>query len=95
MLTTHQIKELVSDIIVKYPVKKLSIFGSYADGTAHENSDIDILIEFLHTNVSLIMLYDIKEELEIKLSKNVDLIHAPLDENALISVNKVVDIYEQ
>ncbi|WP_028309759.1 nucleotidyltransferase family protein [Desulfitibacter alkalitolerans] len=94
MLTTHQIKVLVSDIIVKYPVKKLSIFGSYADGTAHENSDIDILIEFLHTNVSLIMLYDIKEELEIKLSRKVDLIHAPLDENTLIAVNKVVDIYE-
>ena len=52
-------------------------------------------MEFLSANVSLFMLYDIKEEIESKLHKEVDLIHAPIDENSLLKINKVVKIYEQ
>lgn len=95
MLTVNNIKESVGDIIAKYPIKKISLFGSYADGNANEDSDIDLLVEFLSTNVSLFMLYNIKEEIENKLNKEVDLIHAPIDENSLIKINKVIKIYEQ
>lgn len=95
MLTVNNIKESVGDIITKYPIKKISLFGSYADGNANEDSDIDLLVEFLSTNVSLFMLYNIKEEIENKLNKEVDLIHAPIDENSLIKINKVIKIYEQ
>lgn len=95
MLTVSNIRESVEDIIVKYPIKKISLFGSYAEGNANEDSDIDLLVEFLSANVSLFMLYDIKEEIKNKLHKEVDLIHAPIDENSLIKINKVVEIYEQ
>ena len=95
MLTVSNIRESVEDIIVKYPIKKISLFGSYAEGNANEDSDIDLLVEFLSANVSLFMLYDIKEEIENKLHKEVDLIHAPIDENSLIKINKLVEIYEQ
>ena len=95
MLTENNIRDLIYDVITKYPIKKVSLFGSYADGTANETSDIDLLIEFLSTNVSLFMLYDIKYEMESKLKKGVDLIHAPIDNNSLIKVNKVINIYEQ
>ena len=95
MLTVNNIKESIDDIIAKYPIKKISLFGSYADGNANEDSDIDLLVEFLSTNVSLFMLYDIKEEIENKLHKEVDLIHAPIDENSLMKINKVIKLYEQ
>ena len=95
MLTVRNIRESVNDIIVKYPIKKISLFGSYADGNATEDSDIDLLVEFLSSNVSLFMLYNIKDEIENKLHKEVDLIHSPIDENSLIKINKVIDIYEQ
>ena len=95
MLTVSTIRESVQDIIVKYPIKKISLFGSYADGNSNEDSDIDLLVEFLSSNVSLVMLYNIKEEIENKLHKKVDLIHAPIDEDSLIKINKVVEIYEQ
>lgn len=95
MFTVNNIKESINDIIIKYPIKKISLFGSYADGSANEDSDIDLLVEFLTSNVSLFMLYDIKDEIESKLHKEVDLIHAPIDENSLIKINKVIDIYEQ
>ena len=95
MLTISEIKNSISDIIIKYPIKKISLFGSYADGSASEESDIDILVEFLSSNVSLFLLSDIKNEIESRLNREVDLIHAPVDEYSLIKINKVVDIYEQ
>ena len=95
MLTLNQIRNSVFDIVEKYPIKKVSIFGSYANGNASDNSDVDMLIEFLSPNVSLFMISDIKEQIESKLNKEIDLIHAPLDEDSLIIIDKVVDIYEQ
>jgi predicted nucleotidyltransferase len=95
MLTISEIRRSITDIAVRYPIKKLSIFGSYANGSANDNSDVDMLIEFLSPNVSLFMISDIKEQIESKLNKEIDLIHAPLDEDSLIKIDKVVDIYEQ
>lgn len=93
ILTIGNIREALDDIILKYPIKKISLFGSYADGNANEDSDIDLLVEFISPNVSLFMLYNIKEEIKNKLQKEVDLIHEPVDENSLIKINKVIDIY--
>lgn len=94
-MTINEIKSSIADIALKYPIKKLSLFGSYANGTAKDDSDLDILVEFSSPYVSLFMLSDVKEEIESKLHKEVDLIHAPIDENSLIRIDEVVDIYEQ
>lgn len=79
----------------KYPIKKVSLFGSYANDTANSDSDIDLLVEFTYPNVSLFMLYNIKSEIEQRLQKRVDLIHAPIEEGSLIIIDRVIDIYEQ
>lgn len=94
MLTVTEIKGAVSEVIDKYPIKKISLFGSYAEGSATEDSDVDMLVEFFSPYVSLFMIHSIKEEIESKLSKNIDLIHAPLDEKSFIKIDKVIDIYE-
>ena len=93
ILTIDDIKELISDIIVKYPIKKLSMFGSYAEGTAKEDSDVDVLVEFFTPYISLLVIYNLKDELSAKLHREVDIIHAPVDDNSLIKINKVIDIY--
>lgn len=59
---------------------------------AKEDSDIDLLVEFLLPNVSLLTLSDMKYEIESKLNKEVDLIHALLDENSLIKIDKEIII---
>ena len=95
MLTVDNIRESIGDLVEKYAVKKISVFGSYADGSATEDSDIDLLVEFLTTNISLFKLYEMQEEISRRLNREVDLIHAPIQENSVIEINKVVSIYEQ
>lgn len=93
MLTINEIKNAINDIVKKYPIKKISLFGSYAENTADADSDIDLLVEFIEPNISLFTLYSIKTEIQDRLHKKVDLVHAPLEKNSLIIINKVVDIY--
>lgn len=93
MVTLDDIKHAVKDITQNYPVKKISIFGSYADGTATEESDIDMLVEFNTPNVSLLMLSNIKFEMMDKLHKEIDVIHGPLESDAMIQINRMVSIY--
>ncbi len=95
MLTLEQIKISAEKIALRYPVKRISLFGSFADGNATENSDVDLLIEFSSPNVSLFLLSEIKSELESKLNADVDLIHAPVEEGSVLKIDEVVDIYEQ
>ena len=95
MLSINQIKSAVGEIIGAYPIKKVSLFGSYAEGTATEDSDVDMLVEFTEPGISLFTLLNIKYAIEEKLQKEVDIIHAPLEENALIKPTKVIEIYEQ
>jgi len=72
MLTANQIQTII-EVFKPYNPKKISIFGSVARGEATTSSDIDILYEF-NEPISLFEKADIKERLEQKLSKGVDLV---------------------
>ena len=45
MITQEMIGEYVKPIALKYSVKKIILFGSYARGEATEKSDIDLLVD--------------------------------------------------
>lgn len=94
-MTIDRIKTAVSKLADYYPIKKVSLFGSYAEGTADETSDVDLLVEFHTPNVSLFTLLDIKNVMEEELQKEGDIIHAPVVNESLIKLNKVIQIYEQ
>lgn len=94
MLSQNQIREALLKTANKYPIKSVSLFGSYADGNANEDSDVDLLVEFLTPTVSLFMLSELKFDVENELKKTVDLIHLPIPQNAVIKINKVVTLYE-
>jgi len=40
------IRDLSPELRALYKVKRMGLFGSYASGSAHEHSDIDIIAEF-------------------------------------------------
>jgi uncharacterized protein len=44
MITENKISEIVKKIASGYNPEKIILFGSYASGTAAENSDIDIFV---------------------------------------------------
>ncbi|MDQ0256763.1 putative nucleotidyltransferase [Evansella vedderi] len=56
----------------KYKVSKVGYFGSYARGEQTEDSDIDILVEF--SQPIGLEFVELKEYLEDKLGKEVDLV---------------------
>ena len=94
MLTIENIKEGIDIIVNEYPIKKVDLFGSYANGTNREKSDVDLLVEFITTSISLLTLNALKYRLEEIYNIEVDVIHAPLDDDAMIAIGKVVPLYE-
>lgn len=93
MLTIKRITEIVSDVAREYDVKKITLFGSYADGRNTAQSDIDLLVEFNRENVSLLTIASLKYRLEELFGVDVDVIHAPLDKDAMIMLQRMVEIY--
>ncbi len=59
----------------KPDIKSVAIFGSYVNGSASQDSDIDVLIDFEPTAViGFFALSDIKDNFEAFLQKTVDLL---------------------
>jgi len=56
----------------KYHIEKIGLFGSYARGEAHADSDIDIVIDLKKT--TLFALVGIKEDIESYFQTHVDII---------------------
>lgn len=61
-------------ILKRHAVKRASIFGSFARGTATSRSDVDFLIEYRGKNKTLFDLVDLKFDLENTLNRKVDII---------------------
>lgn len=76
----------------KYSIKSAILFGSRADGTNRENSDVDLIIEF-EKEVSLVTISNLKLELEEILNKDVDIVHGPIRDDDLLEINKEVELY--
>ena len=58
----------------RYYVTRLSLFGSQLKGSATEQSDIDLLVEFDPTHIpSLLDIAVMEDELSQKIGKRVDL----------------------
>ena len=100
--TFDEIRDAVSCVAVKYNstapddarIRSVSLFGSYAKGAADDNSDVDLLVSFSSSAVSLFTLARVLEAMESRLSVSVDLVQEPLPEDALLDVGEQVLLYE-
>lgn len=72
-MLTEQQKKIIIETFMPYKPSKLGIFGSYARNEASDKSDIDILYS-LENTVGLFKLITLKETLEKRLNKHVDLV---------------------
>jgi len=72
MLSSRQIQTII-EVLKPYNPKKISVFGSVAREQENSDSDIDILYLF-NEPISLFQKASIKENLEQRLNKGVDLV---------------------
>jgi predicted nucleotidyltransferase len=67
------IRRKIIPILKEHDVKRAALFGSFARGDETSQSDIDLLIEFRGSK-SLFDLVALKQALEAKTHKNVDVL---------------------
>ncbi|MBU2415794.1 nucleotidyltransferase family protein [Patescibacteria group bacterium] len=77
MMTLNQIKKIINQnlsvIQDKYRVKEIGIFGSYATGHQHKDSDVDVLVEF-GGSITLFKYAELQNFLVDQLHVKVDLV---------------------
>jgi uncharacterized protein len=78
-MSKEEIKQAIRKAVENDPHKKdilsVSLFGSYAYGTPKSDSDVDILVELdPKATVGFFKFFDIKDNFEKYLEKNVDLL---------------------
>ena len=93
MLTVQQIADSVDVASREYPLRKVELFGSYANGKNTPQSDVDLLVEFVQPRVSLLMISALKLRMEELLGTDVDIIHGPLPEDSLFEVDRRIPLY--
>lgn len=91
-MTLNDIKAAVLEVVNDYPISRVALFGSQANGTATEKSDVDLIIEF-YNPVTLITLSKITQCLEELMHTKVDVIHGPVRNTDMFSVDKEIEIY--
>lgn len=67
-----ELRQIFQSLRLRYPLKKMALFGSVARGDATSQSDIDLLVE-VEPTIGLRMV-DLAEELESHLHRKVDIV---------------------
>ncbi len=81
-------KEQILSLAAKYGASNVRIFGSVANGTADENSDIDFLVD-LEKGRSLFDLGDLLMDLQGLFNRKVDVVPFPINKfNFLIRLRR-------
>ena len=74
-MSTKAMIQLIADYFKTQPVLKAWLFGSYARGEEHEDSDVDILVEYdKNARISLLTISHMMGELEKSTGRRIDLI---------------------
>ncbi len=96
VLTLQHITNVVTEYFKDKPVTKVYLFGSYANGSANEDSDVDLLINLDDKNkmVSFFELLLLNEGITTLLKKKVELVEESMIyeriKNDILSSKKLI-----
>ena len=93
MPTLNMIRHAVQQAAHEYPVRRVELFGSYANGTATEDSDVDFLVEFSENPTSLIHICGLRETLAELLQRDVDIVKLPRKVDDGLIIDRTVRMY--
>jgi predicted nucleotidyltransferase len=97
MITLNQIKDTVEQIAPRYKIRDVKLFGSYANGSARTDSDVDLLVEFSEDPISLLEIFGFKDEASEQLNVPVDVVKYPLGDpyDPNFSLGETIDVYQR
>ena len=90
--TINTIINAIQRMASQFSVVRVTLFGSRANGTHREDSDVDLIFEF-NAPVSLITIGIIKEYLENLIHLEVDIIHGPIQSTDMIEIGRSIELY--
>ncbi|MEG0935677.1 MAG: nucleotidyltransferase domain-containing protein [Clostridia bacterium] len=88
------IQSAVRTACAQYPIKRVELFGSYANGTASEDSDVDFLVEFAEHPISIFKICGFQAALSELLHLDVDVVKLPLKKDSPLVIDRSVCLYE-
>ena len=91
-MSIETIRNIILSVVDEFSIKKVLLFGSFANGNNGENSDVDLIIEF-KTNITLLTLSTLKIRLEELMNLDVDIIHGPIQDSDFIKIDRMVELY--
>lgn len=94
MVNLALIRSAVEQAAREYPVKRVELFGSYANGSASEKSDVDLLVEFKTSPISLFKISGFQAAVSDLLKLNVDVVTLPLSEINTLFIDKRITLYD-
>ena len=71
-----ELRAMLPDLRLRYPVAQLGVFGSYARGEQREGSDLDLLVD-LDGPIDLFRFGDLEEEIARQLNLRVEMVTRP------------------
>lgn len=74
IVDVENISKRVTPILMKYGVKRASVYGSFARGEQRPDSDVDLLVDLSATNMGMFKYMRFIDELETQLHRKVDVI---------------------
>ena len=77
-MANSELKNFIKEISNKYNLKKVILFGSRANGTNRDNSDIDLMVEYNTPTVSIFTTVGLMQEIQEKFNVPVDIVRYPL-----------------
>lgn len=89
MQIIEDLQQCARDVCPQYGVKTLYVFGSTVRGDAHEDSDIDLLVEFLEHQALFDNYMNLSSEFQRRLGRAIDLVTANSIRNPIF--RKVVE----
>ena len=96
ILTIDELKVIAKMVAEKHGLKKVVLFGSYANGSATKKSDVDFIIDFKEgSSPTYFDLFDVRESFEHAIGRKIDLISSSkLLKDSYLIIDKEVPLYE-
>ena len=96
VLCIDEIKRHVTNVAKNYPVERVILFGSYANGTQTAKSDIDLLVTFEKKPkepVTLFTVIGLQQDIEKLTGRGVDVVKYPISIESFLEIDKEVLLY--